>query len=97
MNLRNRIRKIETGLGLNIDPAFCRCEREIIIKVQPRNKRGELPEAKPETCGDCGKPIDRFHFTFNFNNNIQTKVIRPSYRVIEPGDEIQKEQINNEI
>lgn len=87
MNLRNRIRKIETGLGLNADSAFCQCERERIIKVQPRNKDGELPERKPETCGDCGKPIDRFYFTFDFNSNAKIKLIRPSYRAAEPGDE----------
>lgn len=92
MNIKNRIKRVEDGLGLNTDSAFCRCEREMIIKVQPRDKSGNLPEPEPEMCADCGKPIDRFLFTFNFNNNTKINLIRPSYRVIEPGDDEQQNQ-----
>ncbi len=86
MNIKNRLKKIESGMEL--DSEFCRCDREIVIKVQPRDENGELPpEEPPEQCRDCGKEINRRHFTFNFTGNIEIDVIRPSYRVIEPGDE----------
>lgn len=88
MSIKNRLKKIEDNL--NLDSEFCRCDREVIIKIKPREENTEpLP---PEVCKDCGKEISQILATFNFNNNVETELILPSYRVIEPGD-VQEKQI----
>ncbi len=83
MNIKNRIKKIESELQLDADT--CRCNKEIIIKVEPRSETDELPA--PKTCADCGKIQTQRRITFNFNNNIETELILPQYQLIEPGDE----------
>lgn len=86
MSLKNRIRKIEKELS--VDSEFCRCPREIVIKIKPRGERDESP---PETCQDCGKKVDRSR-TFNFNDNIKIRRILPSCRMIESGNDVQRNQ-----
>jgi len=90
MNIKNRLKKIESDL--NLDSEFCRCDREVVIKIEPRDENDEIPP--PEVCKDCGKEVSQLFCTFNFNNNIniETELILPPYRVIEPGD-VQENQI----
>jgi len=79
MNIKNRIRKIESNLNLDAD--ICRCSKEIIIKVEPPSENGE---AKPsELCETCGKEVRILNFTFNFTGDI---------RAIEPTTNFTREE-----
>ncbi len=93
MNIKIRIKKIESELQLDADT--CRCNKEINIKVEPRSETDELPP--PKTCADCGKVQTERWMTFNFNSNIETELILPQYQVIEPGDEFHEEKTQMNI
>lgn len=71
MNIKNRLRKMEDVL--NLDSEFCRCEREIVIRVEPRDENDE--SRLPEACTDCGKEISRLFCTFKFTG--ETQIIEP--------------------
>ena len=78
MNLKNRLKKIETGL--NLDSEFCRCEREIVFKVEPRSDAETGDTLK--ICDDCGKKYNHFVVTFNIGE----------IRVIEPRADFTREE-----
>ena len=92
MNINNRLKKIESGLQVDADT--CRCNKEIIIKVEPRSETDESPA--PKTCESCGKIQTERWMTFKFNDNIETELILPQYKVIEPGDELLHEEFLEE-
>lgn len=85
MNIKNRLKKMESGLQLDSD--FYRCERDVLFKVVPRDENSEPP---PEICDACHKEISLRFTTFNFNNNIETKLLLP--KIIEPRTDFTREE-----
>ena len=84
MNIKNRLKKIESELVL--DSAFCCCEREVVFRILPNRETA----AALENCETCGKEISQRLCTFNFGGNVKNEMILLSYNVIEPGDEIKE-------
>ena len=74
--------------GLQLDSDFCRCDKELVIKVEPRSETGETK--LPEICDACHKEISLRFTTFNFNNNIQTQLLLP--KIIEPRADFTREE-----
>ncbi len=69
MNILSRINKLENKLNLN--SAFCACQKEILFKVVPFSE-SENRNLEKKICEICHKPeADPFNFTFSFNNEIE--------------------------